>query len=77
MTTTAPAVALDAETLTTWSFAVENDGIAAHEDTAAVIAEAATRRGIRPILVDVLTDRREPAAARTRAFGKLTFALAH
>ncbi len=66
---------LDAEALTDWSFAVERDGIAAHEDTATAVVEAATRKGLRPILIDILADRREPSVARQRAFGRLALAL--
>jgi hypothetical protein len=85
ITATAPAVTTrtaearptpDAAALLDWGFAVEKDGIAAHEDTAAVIVEAATRKGLRPILIDILADRREPSVARQRAFGRLAFALA-
>lgn len=78
-TATAPAVTsrtLDADTLTLWGFAVENDGIAAHEDAASVVAEAAKGKGLRPVLVQILADRTEPSAARARAFGRLAFALA-
>lgn len=67
---------LDLATLTQWGFAVEADGIAAHEDSARTVAAAAARRGLKPVLIDVLTDPREPAAARTRAFGRLALALA-
>lgn len=78
----APAVgaavptAPDADTLTLWGFAVENDGIDAHEEAASIVAEAARDKGLRPILVDILADRSEPSAARVRAFGRLAFALA-
>jgi hypothetical protein len=67
---------LDADKLMDWGFAVERDGIDAHEDTAAVVVRAATRMGLRPILIDILADRREPSVARQRAFGRLAFALA-
>lgn len=66
----------DAKTLIHWGFAVDNDGITAHEDAASVVVAAATRRGITPILVDILADRREPSVARQRAFGRLALALA-
>jgi hypothetical protein len=75
-TRAADSVSLDAEALIDWGFAVERDGIDAHEDTAAVVVQAATRRGLRPILIDILADRREPSVARQRAFGRLAFALA-
>lgn len=91
ITATAPAVAArfpqarpvepahhdspDATALLRWGFAVEKDGIAAHEDTASAVVEAATRKGLRPILIEILADRREPSVARQRAFGRLAFAL--
>lgn len=85
ITATAPAVTTrtpgtgpatpDAAALQSWGFAVEKDGITAHEDTAAVVVEAATRKGLRPILIDILADRREPSVARQRAFGRLALAL--
>lgn len=67
---------LDSSTLTAWGLAVDLDGIDAHEDAAARVVEAATVKGLRPVLIDILADRAEPAAARVRAFGRLTFALA-
>lgn len=69
-------VGLDASTLQAWGQAVELDGIDAHEDAAARVVEAATDKGLRPVLIEILADREEPAAARVRAFGRLTFALA-
>lgn len=82
MTIAAPAVpaqrstTIDAATLTRWGFAVEHDGIAAHEDAASIIVDAATAKGLRPVLIEILADPSEPSAARTRAFGRLAFALA-
>ena len=67
---------LNAEALMRLGFVVDRDGIAAHEDAAQAVVDAATRKGIRPILVEILADRREPAVARQRAFGRLTLALA-
>ncbi|MEO7126824.1 MAG: hypothetical protein ABI382_03570 [Nakamurella sp.] len=65
----------DAKTLMHWGFAVDNDGITAHEEAALVVANAATRQGLKPILIDILADRREPSVARQRAFGRLALAL--
>lgn len=67
--------ALDIDTLARWGFAVDNDGIAAHEEAASVIVDAATEKGLGPILIDILADRREPSVARQRAFGRLALAL--
>ena len=69
-------VGLDASTLQAWGQAVELDGIDAHEDAAARVVEAATDKGLRPVLIEILADRAEPAPARVRAFGRLAFALA-
>lgn len=83
ITTTAPAVITrrtvaqpDTATLSRWGAEVEVDGIDAHEDTADILVSEATRRGVRPVLAQILADRREPSVARQRAFGKLAFALA-
>lgn len=65
----------DADTLMHWGFAVDNDGITAHEEAASVIVDAATRQGLGPILIGILADRREPSVARQRAFGRLSLAL--
>lgn len=67
---------LDAKTLTALGFQVDRDGITAHEDAANLLVTEAKRRQLSPVLVDVLSDRNEPAPARTRSFGKLAFALA-
>lgn len=69
-------VGLDASTLQAWGQAVELDGIDAHEDAAARVVEAATDKGLRPVLIEILADRAEPTPARVRAFGRLAFALA-
>lgn len=67
---------VDAQTLSHWGFMVDVDGIDAHEDAASYVADAAGKAGLRPVLVEVLANRNEPAAARARAFGRLSFALA-
>ena len=67
---------LDAALLIQLGFAVDRDGIGAHEDAAQLLVDAATRRGVRPILTEILADRREPTVARQRAFGRLAMALA-
>lgn len=67
---------LDPEMLVQLGFAVDRDGIAAHEDAAQLLVDAAVRRGVRPILTEILADRREPTVARQRAFGRLAMALA-
>lgn len=76
MLTTATVTSIDASTLEQWGLAVEREGLAAHEDAAARVVEAATTQGLRPVLIDILADRSEPTAARVRAFGRLAFALA-
>lgn len=72
---TAGTPTLDTATLIQWGFAVELDGIDAHEDRARILVDAAIARRIRPVLVGILADPREPSVARTRAFGKLALAL--
>lgn len=67
---------VDAKTLIEWGFLVDSDGIDAHEDAASYVADAASKAGLRSVLVAVLANRSEPAAARARAFGRLSFALA-
>lgn len=77
VTTATPAQpALDASTLLRWGFEVDNDGIGAHEDLSKAMVDAATRRGLKPVLIEILADRREPSVARQRAFGRLALALA-
>ncbi len=72
-----PAQGLDADILTKLGFQVDLDGIEAHEDAARVLVDAARVRGIRPVLVEVLSDPSEPSVARTRAFGHLAYALSN
>ncbi len=67
---------LDAATLIRLGFAVDNDGIGAHEGAAQMLVDAATRKGLCPVLIQILADRREPSVARQRAFGRLALALA-
>jgi hypothetical protein len=67
---------IDAAVLLRWGFAVDNDGIGAHEDSARAVVDAARSRGLGSILIEILADRREPSVARQRAFGRLALALA-
>jgi hypothetical protein len=68
---------LDAAALIRLGFAVDEDGIGAHEDAAQMLVDAATRKGLCPVLIQILADRHEPSVARQRAFGRLALALAN
>lgn len=70
-----PAAAPDPRSLSRWASRIAADGIEAHEDLAGNVVDAASRRGLCPVLVDVLADTTEPAVARERAFGRLALAL--
>ena len=65
----------DRRALSAWAARIDADGISTHEDLARDLVAAASRRGLCPVLVDVLADPREPAGARERAVGRLALAL--
>lgn len=50
---------------------IESHGIHADDAAVARLAHAAEVQGIKPILVEVMTDEAAPEPARVRAFGRL------
>jgi len=64
------------ETLDELAWAIDSDGIARHEATVSRLANWARALGLDSVLVDVLADPAQPEAARERAFGALSQAVA-
>lgn len=64
------------ETLDDLAWAIDRDGIARHEAAVARLANWARSLGLDPVLADVLADPAQPEAARERAFGALSRAVA-
>jgi hypothetical protein len=63
-------------TLDDLAWAIDRDGIAAHEAAVSQIVAVAADHGVRPVLVAVLRNDALPASVRERAFGLLALALA-
>lgn len=61
--------------LTALAFALESDGIRAHEDEIAAVVRRAHERDVASVAVDVLASRSEPEPARLRAFGSVVAAM--
>ncbi len=59
------------------AWAIDRDGIAAHQPEGFAVARSARRAGIRPVLANVLLDDALPGPVRERAFGLLAMWLAH
>lgn len=72
-TTVTAATSLEIGTL---AEAIATDGIAAHEQRLAAVLVGARSAAVSPVLISVLADSREPAAARERAFGRIAMKLA-
>ena len=58
------------------AWAIDRDGIAAHEAGVRAIVALAEDHGLRPVLTEVLRDPASPAPVRERAFGLLAVSLA-
>lgn len=58
------------------AWAIDADGLVAHEAAAAEVAELATEAAVSPALVQVLSDTGLPVPVRERAFGHIVVALA-
>ncbi len=55
--------------------AVLDDGFGEHRDSIDDVVELAHRRGVRPVLVEILADHGAPTVARLRALGRVIVAL--
>lgn len=55
--------------------AIVTQGFDAHRTALAELVEAARRRGVRPVLVDIVADEASPTVARLRALGRVIVAL--
>ncbi len=55
--------------------AVLDDGFGEHRDAIDDVVELARHRGVRPVLVEILTDHGAPTVARLRALGRVIVAL--
>ncbi len=77
-TTVTTAVSFDIDTVEIGPLAeaIATDGIAAHEQCLAGLLAGARSAAVSPVLISVLADPREPAAARERAFGRIAMELA-
>ena len=58
------------------AWAIDADGLAAHEGAAHRVAQLAADAAVAPTLVEVLRDTHMPAPVRERAFGLVALALA-